>query len=77
MSSYKTRAGDEVTIACDPRHAQARDPLLRQSRWCPKWPEMRPCKGGNFLTRELNEAEEALIGFVPRSPPVSSVMQPF
>ena len=44
--------------------AQARDPLLSQSRW---WPEMHPFKGGNFLTRELNEAEEALIGFVPRS----------
>ena len=44
-------------------NAQARDPLL------PKWPEMCSIKGGNFLTRELNEAEEALIGFVPRSPP--------
>ena len=29
---------------------------------------MRPFKGGNFLTRGLNEADEALIGFVPRLP---------
>ena len=28
---------------------------------------MNPFKGGNFLIRELNEAEGALIGFAPRS----------